>query len=294
MKRASDLLFSHHPIWYSQKLTLLLFFFSDWVGGPDLHLKYAIKGVALCGLLIPSRYLKDLWLWSALLFLFSMKTYLNWWTQDNHLFVLTYWCLAQVLAISSQKTEYTLSESARWLLGGTFFFATLWKGFLSPDFVDGTYFYFSFLTDKRFAEEALLFSGWESSQLSLAAFYQLRNESIDQLILQSSTSLKNWAIMITWWTVLIEGALAFVFLWPFKGAGKLSRHFLLLLFSWTTYFAMPITTFAWTLLSIGVSTASFQQRKILGAYFLTFILVLTYSSGEIQQIIYGFLQGIFY
>jgi hypothetical protein len=111
-----------------------------------------------------------------------------------------------------------VATNARLLIGFSFAFAVLWKGILSPDFMDGTYFHYTFLTDNRFQDFGLLFGGMEYADFAYDRQRLARlgnaNAAIEFLNLRSSDQLALLATVITWWTLFIEGALAVLFLWP--------------------------------------------------------------------------------
>src|SRR4029434_1380147 len=76
-------------------------------------------------------------------------------------------CVAVCPAVSVPVPAATLSTSSRWLLGAAFGLAVLWKGALSPDYLDGRFFRVTLLTDARSAEESLVWGGLSRDQMAL-------------------------------------------------------------------------------------------------------------------------------
>jgi hypothetical protein len=133
------------------RLGLVAILVSDHVAGYEWYLKAPTRGLAIAGLLVPTLARRSSF-WGVLTFAFTLRTLTDWWFQDNHLFVFTYWCLTLALALRLAQPLPALATSARLLVGLSFALATLWKAFLSPDYMDGTYFHHTVLTDPRFRD----------------------------------------------------------------------------------------------------------------------------------------------
>ena len=131
------------------RLSLLLFVISSWIVGYDWQWRYPLRALALTGLIIPGLY-KNRGLWLLIAFTMFTKSIYNWWTQDNHIFLLTWWSLGVAIALHTAAPERAMATCGRLLVGLSFFFAVVWKVLLSPDFIDGSYFQFAFFTDRRF------------------------------------------------------------------------------------------------------------------------------------------------
>lgn len=264
------------------RLTLILFLVSDWVVSSDWEFSLPLRLLGLVGLLAPP-YHRHLGLWLMVLAVMSAKTLAHWWTQDNHHFLLTYWCLALclVLALPPDDRDRVLPRSARWLLGGSFLFAALWKGLLSPDFLDGSYFHFTFLTDARFADLAAIIGQVpdamvEHNRAALARLYGA-NE-VMEVTLQSTPQLRTATRWVTGWTLAIESTLALAFLWPGRGGLGRIRHGALLLFAWTTYPTVPNVgvSFGWTLMIVGVASTDTEDRRVRVLYAITCGVLMIY------------------
>ncbi|HJY83985.1 MAG TPA: hypothetical protein VKK81_23230 [Candidatus Binatia bacterium] len=254
-------------------LALLLRPIGNWMIRP-LILGLAALGVALPGLL------RKPWLWFTLAVLTGLRVVLDWQLADNHGYLLCYWCLAIALALVSRDTCACLALNGRLLIGWAFAFATLWKLALSPDYLDGRFFRVLLLTDLRFAEFAQLAGG-----LTLDSLESLR-EFVTQHVDGQLFAVLNppreparflWlARCMTWWTVILEGAIAIVFLWPAKQRLSTLRDALLLTFCATVYAVAPVEGFGWLLIALGVAQCDPARRRPRFLYLAVFALILFY------------------
>ncbi len=236
-------------------------------------------GVAAIGVLLP-RQLRRLPLWIALTVLAALRVLLNWPMADNHAYLLCYWCLAVVLALVSHDTRACLAFNGRLLVGLAFALATLWKVLLSADYLDGRFFRVLMLTDPRFAGFARLAGGLAPDLLeSLRGFV---TQHVDGQFVAGFDAPQEparflWlAHCMTWWTVLLEGAVAVVFLWPLERGVSRGRDALLLLFCVTTYAVAPIEGFGWLLIAMGVAQCAPERRRTRLLYLAVFALILFY------------------
>ena len=68
------------------------------------------------------------------------------------------------------------------------------------------------------------------------------------------------ATFLTWWTVLIEGVLAILFLLPLRGKPSWFRHALLAVFVATTYSVATVSVFAWVVVVLGLCATTNNER----------------------------------
>ena len=219
----------------------------------------------------------------------ALRVIFNWPMADNHAYLLCYWCLAIVLALLSHDPRACLAFNGRLLIGLAFALATLWKVVLSPDYLDGRFFRVTMLTDVRFEGFAQLAGGLTRDQLeSLRGFV---TQHVDGQFLEAlDTPLEParflWlARFMTWWTVLLEGAVAVAFLWPLERGVSRWRDALLLLFCVTTYAIAPVEGFGWLLIAMGVAQCESKQRKMRWAYLTAFALILIYREAPWAQLL---------
>jgi hypothetical protein len=232
--------------------------------------------LAAIGLLAPSA-LASAWLWAALTALATARLVLVWPASDNHAFLLAYWCLAALLATLARQRDAVLAWNGRALIAGAFFFATLWKAALAPDFLDGRFFAVTLVDDPRFESFAQLATG-----LDEYALYELRDlvrEHADGVFVPWTNAsapprLATIARAMAFATVAIEGAIALAFLLPLDWGIARIRDALLLLFCATTYALAPVAGFGWMLLSMGIAQLEPARHRTRAFYLVAFLLVL--------------------
>jgi hypothetical protein len=218
--------------------------------------------------------------WILLALFVGARIVVLWPLSDNHIYLLAYWCLAIGLALSSTAPAATLSASSRWLLGGAFGMAILWKAVLSPDYLDGRFFRVTLLTDQRFADAALVFGGLSRDQMAQnrAFLDPLPNgaELLSPPPFVEPPRLRAFAAITTWSGLILEGLIALTCLIPLRRL-DIARHVLLLAFCVTTYALAPVAGFGWLIATMGLAQCRPRQRLLLGAYVAVFILILMYS-----------------
>ena len=201
-------------------------------------------------------------------------------TADNHIYLTVYWILAVALCLWTRNQGHSLALNAQLLIGLCFAFATLWK-LLSPEFMDGTFFYFTFLTDGRFFDFAELTAGvMQDSRFHNIEVYESLKSSmnrIDSKTLLSSKYLSNISVFMAYWTVFIEGWIALAFLVPNRFKLSKSRDIPLLIFMVTTYPIATVRGFATLLAVLGFAQSQNQNRYMRLVYIIIFIAVPLFS-----------------
>lgn len=253
-------------------LILLLFY-----GGSHWYLEIPV--VILCSLgLLHRPLIRESNFWFLTTVFLASSNFQNWYSIDNHKYLITYWCLALWLAVSAANPRESLKVNARLLIGLAFLFATVWK-IMSPDFLSHEFFYHTLLTEPRFATLAKVFGGATDQVLAQSARVTSDLESFDSTLasvpLAESARLLALAKLLTWWTLLIEGAIALAFCWP---EGRWSSRLgdgLLLVFLLTTYMSATVVGFGWILSIMGL--VSSPHRYARGLYVLAFLIIFLYS-----------------
>lgn len=274
------------------RLTLIAILVSDHVAGSEWIFKCGTRSLAFVALLVPPLHRSWL-LWLGMTLVFACRTGVDWWFQDNHLFLFTYWSLTLTLALRLAEPARAFATSGRLMIGLSFAFATLWKGFLSPDYMDGSYFHFTMLADPRFHDLASTVGRVPDATFAAnrAAFGLLNGWQPDvETVALASTSIMpvlSWAM--TWWTVGIEGLLGLAFLWPGSGGPARLRNGALLLFGWTTYTVATVPTFGWILMTMGAAQCRRDERLSRFLYAITCLVILLYSYVVILSLVRPFL-----
>ena len=253
-------------------LALLLHPVGDWKVRPFVLL------LAAAGLLLP-RWRRAPSLWLLLTALTGLRVVLDWPLADNHAYLLCYWCLAVALSLTSDDRPAFLASNGRLLIGLAFAFATLWK-LLSPDYLDGTFFRVTLLTDGRFEGLTLLFGGMTPELLESHRDALLAH--VDGPALQATTGpvepprFLQLARLATMWTLVLEATVAATFLAPVGWRLSRHRHGALLLFCATTYAVATVEGFGWLLIAMGLAQCEPGRRWTPRLYVGVFFLILFY------------------
>jgi hypothetical protein len=252
-------------------LDLLLRPIGDWTLRPFL------LALAAAGLLLPGA-LRRPGLWWLLTVFTGLRVVLDYPLPDNHAYLLSYWCLAIALALMVEDTEAYLAHNGRWLIGLVMAFATLWKGVLSPDYMDGTFFRVTLLADPRFEDLTRLVGGLPPDLIDSHREALQRHADAGGLAAGPLEPARFvlLARVMTLWTVAIEGLLAAAFLWPpAKGLARV-RDACLLLFCATTYAVATVEGFGWLLIAMGIAQCAPEHRTTRTLYLAAFALILFY------------------
>jgi hypothetical protein len=261
------------PVELAAKLTLLTLLLSP-VG--EWAIRPFVLTLAVAGLLLP-RLWRSATLWLLLAGLTAVRFWLDWPLADNHAYLLSYWCLAMGLAAWKQDPRM-LALSARLLIGLMFALAA-WQKWTSPDFVNGVFFQTTFLLDDRFEDFVLLFTSVTYEQIDLARDYlegDYRTAAPGEglpFVLPMSFSIMVW--LSTAWNLFEQTLIAVTFLAPTNSRLGRLRDVALLLFCYTIYAVVPVVSFGWLLLAMGVS----QSRPSAGlrvAYLGAFVMLVFY------------------
>ena len=233
--------------------------------------------------------------WLILAVLSGARVALAWPLADNHHYLLTYWCLAIALALSGPAPAAILASSARWLLAAAFTLAVLWKGVLSPDYVDRTFFRVTLLTDGRFADASMIFGGLSPDQMTENRVFleplPAGAELLEPPPFVEPPRLRTFAALATWGGLVLEGLIAVLLVLPSGAIVQAARHISLLTFCVTTYALAPVAGFGWLIATLGLAQCAASERVLRGAYLGVFVLILIYSELPWTLVLRGWLAG---
>src|SRR5262245_25302881 len=239
-----------------------------------------ILGLASLCLILPG-VLRAPITWYALAGLVTTRIIADWPIPDNHIYLLAYWCLALALSIGSANVQRVLAKSSRLLIGLAFLLAVLWKGLLSPDYLDGRFFRVTLLTDSRFEDATQLLGGLTAKQLDDNRDYltALPEGAVphDPPELVEPRALRRLALALTWGGLIGESLVAAFHLFPLSGRWTILSHLLLLIFCALTYAIAPVAGFGWLLLTMGLASCPPEHRVIRGTYIAAWILIVLYA-----------------
>ena len=251
------------------KLTLLALLLSP-VG--NWFIRPFTLGLSVMGLLIPGLW-RSPSLWVALALLTGIRFYIDWPSADNHAYLLSYWCLAFAVSAWLWNRE-VLFSNARYLVALTFGFAALQK-WISPDYLNGVFFLITFFLDERFEEFVVLFSSVTFEQIDIAREYlegDYRSAPApDSLPFVIPGSMWWLAILSTAWNLFEQTLIAIAFLVPKDSRLGRIRDPLLLLFCFTIYAVVPVVSFGWLILAMGIAQSDGKSATLrywyTGAFF---------------------------
>jgi hypothetical protein len=167
------------------------------------------------------------------------------------------------------------------LIGFAFSLAVLWKGLLSPDFLDGRFFRVTMETDPRFESTTMLIGGLRKEELknNRDFLYPLPEgaELLNPPRLIEPRRLQVFAAATTWVALLLEATVALLFLLPVRERFQTIRHSALLLFCLVTYPFAPVAGFGWLLLVMGLAQCREDQKTLQGIYIICYFLVLLFA-----------------
>ena len=242
------------------------------------RLREVILIVAAAGLL-DRRLLARAGYWFVLTGLFVLNHALLWHVLDNHKWLLTYWCLALGVSRLQPDARQALSSNARWLVGLCFLFATLSK-LLSPEYLDGTFFEFTLLTDRRFSGFADLVGGVPAdvTGANISAIRELTRPygSTEMVQLQDAPRIASLALVLSYWTIAVEATIAVLFLLPARRGTGMVRDAALLLFILSTYPVATVVGFGRVLAVLGLAQTSNRLGLERGLYLACFLLLPFY------------------
>lgn len=264
------------PVDVTRRLTLLYLLFKPQA---TEGIRFVLLTLAALGLL-SARARQAAVFWLALAGLSALKLELP---SDNHHFLLVYWNLLLALTVGPdrQAVQRSLALHARLLLGSVFLLAVTWKLILSPDFLDGRFFVGTFHFDDRFYDFAVAMS--DASPTSITAGRVLRRELMSgslpytSAVLDGSDTVWHVSLAATFWTAIMETAVAIAFLAPTRSLLSVARHDLLLYFIACTYAVAPVAGFGWLLLIMGYAQLPSGERVRRLLYLLSFVIVLAYQ-----------------
>jgi hypothetical protein len=246
--------------------------------GDSLRVRVPMTILALVALLFP-HFQRQARYWCVVAVTFVLASLGGWFQLDNHKYLLAYWCIAVFCALQTHDPEGTLKTNSRLLVGLCFATAVLWKLSVS-DYLDGTFFEYSLLTDKRFQGVATALGGITDPMRNVnnAALAALTNydSRLDTVQLHATQSIRSLAQFMTRWTIGIETLIAVSFLLPRRVALARWRDYFLIAFLITTYAVAPVVGFGWLLAIMGLAQTDEQAEPVQLLYVAAIICLQIY------------------
>ncbi|MEM7164833.1 MAG: hypothetical protein AAF581_05175 [Planctomycetota bacterium] len=267
----------------------------DWL----LLVSTAIVGVS--GILSPQlRSSAALWFTLGGL-LAVVNVWHNWHFSDNHKFVICYWCFGLGICQQLRDPARGAAWTGRILVGLVFGVATLWK-VTSLGYLDGSTFQFLLITDERFFAMAHALAGFttdmfEANRLVLTEELAKPTQLLPTVqyvaahSLQTTESIPALAVFLTWWTILIEGAIAVLFLIDRGEKWEKWRHGVLLFFIFTTYPPTSVIKFGWILVIMALAAVPSEWRRTRTAYLFLFLYIYVFAESFLRNAYFSWAKG---
>lgn len=268
---ASAALFSPHALLVLRATALLLLTF----GATSTILEVGLR--LTCGVMLVVPALLVSWrLWLGIV---TIVTYVNlsqWHSIDNHKYLISYWTLACCLAVSNPVTaEATLRRNARLMIGLCFLFAVVWK-FYAGQYLDGSFLRHTFMTDSRIALPTALLTGVPLASLdanrAMVGFLASWPSDGRAVTLASNETLRTVAVAASYWTLLIEGSVALLWLRR-PNVPAVARDIALIMFIATTYVLLPVVGFATALGLLGLAATGADRPRMRITYLLLLLAI---------------------
>lgn len=200
----------------------------------------------------------------------------------NHKYLYFLFTLLIIITLYARKKSkewfYIFKSSCQYMIGFIFLLATIGK-FLAPEFLNGTFFKFTLLTDERFFNFTEIVGGIDKAKVwsTYHEFLDLKttSNSLESIQLPDSNRLNILALYLSYWTILIEGAIALTFLVKESFVLSKYRNWVLLIFIVTTYPIATVPGFAILLALLAfISVRKTKSEKVWKlVYLITFMLI---------------------
>lgn len=239
-------------------LVLTLLFF---VVHSKEFVEFPMEALALLGLFLRrARRHWAFWAVVALVHLVGQVPF-EWSTLVNHRWLAIWWAIAISGSLMSDDPQEALRRAARPMIGFVFLFATIWK-LISPEFADGTFFEYTLLTDDRFRVVAQVLGGVDHQALVDNHAMVSALETSRGAVLTSGPTIAALAQVLAIGTIVVEGLVAALFLWPTSSKISRLRGAALLTFVVATYPLAPVVAFAWLLISMALAQSTRTNPRV--------------------------------
>lgn len=270
----------------AQLLTFVMFIY--YAGEPGFpFMAWAPVSIAalVAGLIWPGlRRSRLLWLYLTVAMIWARLPELP--VMDNHHFLIAYWAIAVTTCLFVDRDEPgpLVARNARLLIGLAMGFAVYQK-LRSGAFANGEFFEFLLLAGGRFEAFSELVlrvpaADLAANQRAVASLVTpgTTAELISQVTLRGPAWIGSVALVLSGWTLAIEGVCAAAFLWRSNAPRvRAVRNASLLVFAFTTYAIATVGGFAWILIILGIAQCERDDRLARFAYSAAFLMVLVYS-----------------
>lgn len=278
LDQASD---KKHMIAIVPALTVAILLFH---GFHHFYFKDLFQVAFIFVLLIPG-LLKKEYFWFGISCLALSAVYLEFSSADNHKFLLFYWCLALFFAFQFERAEEQrdfMVVSARYLMFFTMLGAVIQKT-ISPDYLDGSFFEITLLTDSRFRDFVVLMTDMDYGTLmeNRALKNEVRNhyllEPLASAQLIRTTYFQLFAHAITWLNYLDQVVIGALALFRLPLPLEILKHLALMVFIIIVYAVAPVIGFGWLIIIWGYCMVPDELKYLRVGYIGCFVLLALYE-----------------
>ncbi len=200
----------------------------------------------------------------------------------NHKHIFAYVILAVTIILFLSKEEDILDNlryQSKYIIGLCFLFAVAGK-FLAPEFLDGRFFEFTNTADPRFYGFTSFIAdvdplALKANETNIESLMSTANPNMI-FTLNGAENLHTIGMVISYWTIFIEGMIAISFCLPASFLLSKYRNVFLIAFILTTYPIATVYGFAIILTALGFvqsTTKKNQLTKYSLFYLMVFILL---------------------
>lgn len=218
----------------------------------------------ICGLLlIAPDLIQSRPLWWTLLAALVIGNVQNWYLIDNHKYLMTYWTLAVAISLHTTNPRNVLAQNAKVLIALVFGYAVLWK-VAGGQYSDGSFLYWTILTDWRLRDLAVALTGLSGETLdqrttALRDLGSLGGANAS-LAIPYVSSLGRLTVTLSWAVLIGEAIVSVLHSLPAPSLRRL-RHLSVILFIVSTYFLLPVVGFAFALAVLGFSQTTEDEWR---------------------------------
>ena len=225
--------------------------------------------------------------WLTISVLFAIPACLQWHAFEDHAYYAILWLAAIGVTRIGTRQRRSLVISARTMIALAMGLAVLWKA-ISGQYMSAEMFHHKLLTDPRFcAIVSTPVAGVTPSAVgdNRDAILSLRQMGGEQSVTLSSTAtLGLIAVLMTYWTIGIELAIALAFALPrWRLLDRWRNHFLMI-FLVSTYLVVPVIGFGLLFAAMAMAQCRRNERHWQLAYFLFAAMLAVYAGLGYQHL----------
>jgi hypothetical protein len=253
-------------------------------GPKDWYVRVPLTILVLFGIIVRELRAKP-WFWFVIASFILSHDIVTWPGVDNHKWLMGWWTGAMwMVHLAPQASQLAVMKvNARLMLGLVFTLATLWK-IWTPQYMEGSFFEYELLADKRFKEAAIWVGGATDEGLDknrdmkndLLTSYRKDAEPLEFVGFESGEYVDLLAVGMTWWTIAIEGALGVLALWPGNGMIAIARTLVALAFTASTYLLAPVMGFGWMVIILGFGQCPERYKKLRVSFLFVLAIIYVY------------------